>query len=130
MEIIDSRGFMMSNTLRQSVSKADRVLYNTMSRNAHKTVCTPQDIVDNLCPPYYIFTWASSGARVTITRSYKDFLSTIGDIGGVNELTLILLTLVYYLYHNRSYKSFMIKEVFFSNHPLSSDAELDKDKES
>ena len=121
---------MMPNTLRQSVSKADRIIYNTMSRDASKTVCMPEDIEKDSCTPYYVFSWASSGARLTITRSYKDFLSTIGDIGGVNELILIFIALAYSYYHSFAFRNYMIREVYYGNNFDVPDAEFVKDQDS
>ena len=54
----------------------------------------------------------SGGAIRTYTRNYKDFITTMGDLGGVREVVYSLVFYLYVLYNNRERKRAMVASIY------------------
>lgn len=111
-KIIDSKGFLLPETVRKVYSQIERTQPTNKVRPADKIQCTLQELDDFECQAYVTLSFQSGGLKYTINRKYKSLLETIGDIGGINEITLFIAGMIYYLFHQVAVKKFLVWQVF------------------
>ena len=108
LSILDNRGFLTSEVTRASFSKIESISTYSQARPATKITCTAEEIESDNCPLYWMISMISGGTTITITRQYKGWLETFGDIGGIKEVALIVAGLLYCLFHDRAVKDYMV----------------------
>ena len=74
--------------------------------------CTEATILSRTCRAYLRILWSSGGGTSTIIRTYKGWLETMGDVGGLKEVTIFAFGVLYWYFHNRRMKEYMIFQVF------------------
>ena len=99
--IIDDKGFMIGMTDRNKFYTTDRYFTNTRYRDAQTVQCLPEDIQNQACDAYLYYIYHSGPGKQTITRSYKGWLQTFGDIGGVTELLFVFFSISYSFWNHR-----------------------------
>ena len=90
--------------------------YVSAFRDSSVTYC-PAATVNNLfaCTPYYEFNVRPSIVTNKITRVYIDWLSTMAEIGGFNEITMILIGWVYAIYNRNRFLNFIKRKIYRKN---------------
>ena len=83
-----------------------------MQRDVGQLSCLPIEIEDGTCKYYYIYEFMSGGSVRTYTRNYKDFITAMGDLGGVREVVYSLVFYLYVLYNNRERKRAMVASIY------------------
>ena len=71
------------------------------------SACSNASIYGRTCPPYLSYRYAHSGTVQYITRSYVDFLSAFGNIGGFKELVFMSMLVLYSLYNEVMRKKYL-----------------------
>ncbi len=89
-DIIDDPGLYFNLKNKSRFSEVKKSTYRLLSRDATKLQCTLGEIEAAACSAFFEFEFASTGTNVKILRSYRGFVETLGDIGGVNEIVFIL----------------------------------------
>ena len=69
----------------------DRVTTTTGTRLTQALHCTEAQIDADLCEPYMILEYQSSGNEIEIKRYYKKLMGTISEIGGFWDLIFIVI---------------------------------------
>ena len=98
-KIIDNSGFFSGTNLKTEYSSVERQQFNSRYRDHVTVTCTAESILDYSCTSYISFFYNSGPAIETITRTYKGWLETLGDIGGVSEILFIAFSLIYSVYN-------------------------------
>ena len=111
-KIIDSKGFLLPETVSKVYSQIEQMQPTNKIRLDEKTHCTLQELDSFECQAYVTLSFQSGGQKYTIHRKYKSLLETIGDIGGINEITLFVAGMIYYLFHKVAVKKFLVWQVF------------------
>ena len=106
--IIDSKGFLTPEIDKAAFSQVKSTYTTSMSRPISETYCSTASIKDGSCYAYIWFSTISGGSTVTVSRSYKGWLETFGDIGGIKEVVLILSSLLYCFFHDRAVQDYMV----------------------
>ena len=101
-KIVDDRGFMIGKKDRETYFTADRYFTNQKARSSSNVQCTAQS-----CKSYFKYIYHSGPGQQTITRSYKGWLETFGDIGGVAELLFLFFSVIYSTWNHRQLKKYM-----------------------
>ena len=111
-KIIDSYGFLRSDKQRMSfvdVSKEARV---SNGRNGLITKCAAGEESMEACPPYLKVEIHASGTTLLMERSYRSITDTFGDIGGLKEILLLVISFFYGFYNQFFLKKFVADKVF------------------
>jgi hypothetical protein len=89
----DSKGlFDPDRKQRTRYYDISNVFVNNAYRDINKLQCTPEEVVDDNsdCSSYFEFTFQSSGVVFNYKRSYKTLGDTLGDIGGLNGVIILV----------------------------------------
>ena len=105
----------------------------TINYRNNKIVCDFAEVIEDdndICQPYLHFSFQSSGVLILNKRSYKTSGETIGAIGGMNSILVIILVLIYGPINENLRKEHIRSRVYDINKVLSdSDKKTDeKDK--
>ena len=101
------------------------------------TVCTTTQIDTGECFPYIYFNFEYSGTVNFITRTYVDFLTAFGNIGGFKELVFMSMLVLYSLYNEIMRKKYLNSKmvdientkIFFENNLLDKQIKTVGDKD-
>jgi hypothetical protein len=111
--IYDDRGIpLQGKTQRTNYNKIERIQNTLLYRESNQTHCSDSEFDDWTCRPYFIFEYVSGGKTVTLTRTYKSLLDTLGSVGGVKELIFLVFFYIYMYYNKRAKKLLMVAQVY------------------
>ena len=110
--IFDDKGFLSAKSLRSSITHSERIQMNLLYRDGSQTQCLPEELESYDCKGYFFFEIISGGTVVKITRSYKGFIETCGDIGGIKELIYLVFFYLYIFYNQRATKTMLVEQVY------------------
>jgi hypothetical protein len=110
--IWDHEGYFFGSTLRDSFFSVEKTVTSMATRPVGQLYCTKNQIKDKSCSWYYFFLYISGGKEARITRSYKEFISTMGDIGGVKEFLSFVVFILYKYYNDYHRKRVMVAQVY------------------
>ena len=111
-KIVDDRGFMIGKSDRNTYYTTDRYFTNSKARSSSNVQCTVEEIEGFGCKVYFYYIYHSGPGQQTITRSYKGWLETFGDIGGVAELLFLFFTFIYSTWNHRQLKKYMAWQIY------------------
>jgi len=111
-KIEDTAGFLSSNVVRASFIDSDNVMMKYSYRQASQTTCTTQEITSDTCIPYVRLGYSSSGSNRLVQRSYVGLFETLGNIGGLKEILLLIIALSYGCYYDRALRNHIAEEVY------------------
>jgi len=77
--------------------------------------CTPDQIGPNNtggCTSYFEFWIMSSGTTSTLRRKYKTLVETFGEIGGVQSVMYIILSLLYIQYNKYAREKYLLNRLY------------------
>ena len=95
----------------------DRANFVKGSRLTLSTHCLSQQIEAGLCEPYVEIVLRSSKEKMVIQRRYTQFFGIISEIGGFNDMIIIVIWVVYAAYNAYAYKRQVRAEILTSlNH--------------
>ena len=95
-----------------SYTSVEKSLFSSQARDPSQIQCTSAQIDSRICRAYFRIIFGSGGAASTVTRTYKGWLETMGDVGGLKEVTIFAFGVLYWYFHNRRLKEYMIFQVF------------------
>ena len=110
--IYDDLGYYFGATKVDSFFSIEKFNPSVSTRDATKLYCTKQEVIDDECGWYYSFMFISGGREAVITRTYKDLVSTIGDIGGVKEFVFLIFAVIYSAYNSNQKKKDMVRRIY------------------
>ena len=110
--IWDNEGYFFGTSKRDSYFSVEKVVTSMATRDGSELSCTKASIRDRSCNWFYFFLYISGGKEARITRSYKEFIATMGDIGGVMEFVYFFVFAVYKVYNDRHRKHMMVAQVY------------------
>ena len=90
----------------------DRVTTTTGTRLTQALHCTEAQIDADLCEPYMILEYQSSGNEVQIKRYYNKFMGTVSEIGGFWDLIFIVLGFLSGLWNTWRYKKWLNNQIY------------------
>ena len=111
-DIIDDPGLYFNLQNRSRFSEVKQSSYSLVNRDATKHQCTLGEIEAAHCSPFFEFEFTSTGTNVKILRSYRGFVETLGDIGGVNEIVFILCWYTNWFYLILAKQKVVVGKVF------------------
>lgn len=98
-----------------SVEKRD---YFTQHRDQNQIWCSFEQIKSRKnCKPYLRFDLRAGGETKTLTRKYPFILDTFGNIGGMAEVMIIIINLIYAGFNSYSMMKYIIKQVYSQDEP-------------
>jgi hypothetical protein len=103
LEVWDDNSIYNPPVLRDTKYTTKKSEYSSAYRDSSIVHC-PEATVNNIyaCHPYYEINIRPSKTTRKITRVYIDWLSTLSEIGGFTEITLIFVGWIYTIYnHNK-----------------------------
>ena len=103
-QIYDDDIGIVGERLTQEYIDTDKTTTVTGSRLTQSVHCTKQQIATGFCEYYTKIINRSSNEKMVIERRYKQFFGVISEIGGFNDLIIIILWAVYFFYNSYSYK--------------------------
>ena len=83
---------------------SDNLKVMTGSRVTRSTHCTEKQIEEGRCEPYIEAVQRTSKEKFVIQRRYKTIFGVISEIGGFNDLIILVLWVSYFIYNSYSYK--------------------------
>ena len=95
---------IISKRLTQEFINVDKVKTVTGSRLTQSAYCSEQQIATGFCEYYTKIINRSSNEKMVIERRYKQFFGVISEIGGFNDLIILILWVFYFFYNSYSYK--------------------------
>lgn len=110
--IFDDKGFLSAESARASFTHSERIQMNLLYRDGSQTQCLPEELESYECKGYFFFEVVSGGTLRKITRSYKGFIETCGDIGGIKELIYLVFFYLYIFYNQRATKTLLVEQVY------------------
>jgi hypothetical protein len=110
--IWDDEGYFFGTTLRDSFFSVEKTITSMATRPAGELYCKRSQITDRSCNWFYFFLYISGGKEARITRSYKEIISTMGDIGGVKEFLYFIAFMFYKYYNDYHRKRVMVAQVY------------------
>ena len=102
---------IIGERLTQKFIDVDRTKTVTGSRLTQSVYCTKQQIDSGHCEYYTQVITRSSNEKMIIQRRYKQFFGAISEIGGFNDLIIIILWAFYFFYNSYSYKRMIRSEL-------------------
>ena len=103
-QIYDDDIGIFSDRLTQEYIDTDKTRTVTGSRLTRSVYCTKQQINSGLCEYYTKIIHRASNEKMVIERRYKQFFGVISEIGGFNDLIILVLWVFYFFYNSYSYK--------------------------
>ena len=70
------------------------------------------DFITGRCPIYFVMMFLPSGSLTKITRTYPKFLDSVGQIGGVAEIFMMVGGLIYAGYNSKKLTSYLREKLF------------------
>ena len=102
---------ILNERLTQEFINVDKVKTVTGSRLALSVHCSEQQIDAGLCEYYTKIIHRSSNEKMVIERRYKQFFGVISEIGGFNDLIVLVLWVFYFSYNYYCYKEMIRSEL-------------------
>lgn len=112
LEVADDEGFLFERKSVQKFTDTEMVTSTIGWRNISHIACSLDRIGYTDCKPYFEFAFLTSNAEVTYTRFYKGLLETVGEIGGLKDLIMMSCFYIYFFYHKKAEKDYVIRSVF------------------
>ena len=106
-EIWDERIDFIGEQFKESYIDFETVFTRGIARPAAQLACTTQQIISSLCAPYFVFDFKSGNQLKKIKRTYKMVLDTLGNMGGIFEITFSLAAVLYCCYKERARNNYM-----------------------
>ncbi len=100
-EIIDDAGFLQGKKLADDYTAIDSTSYSASDRDPSQLTCTPTQMMDNTCIPYWIQNSVTSPRKMVIKRQYKGMVETFSELGGTADMLLTIFCFPYGLYLGR-----------------------------
>ena len=99
---------------RQATSQvtAEKTNLMTIARSADSITCTPESVGGHQCRVYMKFQTISGGKVQKFIRSYKGAIETIGEIGGIRDIVFTAALAIYWLFHSKLTKKFMVNTIY------------------
>ena len=120
VQVLDDKLDFGGPYLREEFISVESTFSSIKTRNGYVTHC-PMGDKDHLderdrsCAPYFQFTVQAGGAKKTILRTYPKFMDTLGNIGGIFEITAFIGSLLYFFCREKSYKQYNQQEILRKN---------------
>lgn len=125
--IQDSSGTFSKEVERAKYLDVGRQELAQSFRDITQFTCTALQYASSTCLPYITIEYFSSGTDQALFRTYTGILDTLGNIGGLKEVIMIVFAFIYSFYHDRSMKKYMINKIYDSK-GIFEYAKLQKDK--
>ena len=103
-QIYDDDIGIFSDRLTQQYIDTDKTRTVTGSRLTQSVHCTKQQIATGFCEYYTKIIHRASNEKMVIERRYKQFFGVISEIGGFNDLIILVLWVFYSFYNSYAYK--------------------------
>ena len=116
-EIIDDAGFLQGKQLANSYTAIDSTSYSASDRDPAQLTCTPVQMMDNSCIPYWIQNSVTSPRKMVIKRQYKGMVETFSELGGTADMLLTIFFFPYSLYLSRILKEQLVALIHGVNKP-------------
>ena len=100
-EIVDDAGFLQGKERAGIYSSIDSTSYSATDRDSSQLSCTPAQMMDNSCIPYWIQSFGTSPRKMVIKRQYKGMVETFSELGGTADMLFMIFCFPYSLYHSR-----------------------------
>ena len=110
-EIYDDPGMYYPLRRRIKYSQIDKVTVSSRTRDGSLT-CSPAAFSSGACIPFALFDFMSGSKKVKLTRYYKGIVETLGDVGGLNSMVLIIFIYLNLFYLQLIKKKMLTKMVF------------------
>lgn len=111
-EVIDSKIDFFNNFKRDEFYDFEYRQVLSKLRDGNDRYCTPANAAILECDPYFFLEFRAGGTTVTLERRYRKLLDTLGDIGGVFEIMIIIGSLMFMGCRDRFYREDM-RRIFF-----------------
>ena len=111
-EIANDKGFLFGEDTVSSFLHSSSDSYMLQQRDPSSLQCSLHQVDKYQCSGYIYMEVMSGGKTRIITRDYKGVVETLGDLGGVKELLLIVFVSVYGIYNQTVIKRVMVEEVY------------------
>ena len=109
-EVMQERGFLSKIETTHRYVSVDKSTSQIRNRDSSQTTCLENKI--DYCTPYIVHNFLMTNKKMKIVRSYKGFVESISEIGGMIDLIFIIFVLMYSFYHRFAYQSFFIEEIY------------------
>lgn len=85
----------LGEKLKKEYAEMDSIRSDIFQRDENQIYCTDTEIRDGKCAPYINIKFSAGGKSTTIKRNYKKPSELMGDIGGINEVFLIIFSFLF-----------------------------------
>ena len=110
--VVDSAGFLTEDTERARFADIGVQFNKYAWRNPSVLGCDLDKVPRKGCQPYNLIVFTSSGAEQIFQRTYVGLFETLGNIGGLKEIVMIAIGLLYMHYHAHAEAQFLRENVF------------------
>ena len=110
--IIDTAGFFSNPSIRANFADFSEYKSSYAYRDISKITCSKTEVESNICVPYTVFEYSSSGSSLTVERSYVGLFETIANIGGLKEILFMVMMLIYSLYNAKVERCYLFNMIF------------------
>jgi len=116
-EVMQERGFLSKLQTTHSFVSVDKSTTQIRTRDATQTTCT--EAAFDFCMPYILHNFVMTNNKQKVVRSYKGFVESISEIGGMIDLIYLVFGMAYSIYHSTAVKAYFVKEVYGIDKPVS-----------
>ena len=97
--VMDYTGILPAWSFTQKLFGIESSIYSITNRNTQRTTCTPKQALDFEneidCPSYFTYMIQSSGKVHINKRTYVSLVDILSTVGGINNVLMIVLQLIY-----------------------------------
>ena len=109
-EIYDESRYFFQQTLRTNITSIEKVVANSKGRDATQLSCSLASF--STCTPYLEFQFISGASKTKYYRSYRTISQLLSQIGGINNMTLIIFVYINLIYNYYAKKILLVDRVF------------------
>lgn len=106
-KVVDETNYLQPSHEAKTYSEVGRE-ETTIYQRFGEITCTSAEVVAGSCRPYLTIFFNHMGVTDTITRTYADLQTAVGDIGGFLEIILFAAAIVYTFYNQRYMDRFLV----------------------
>ena len=111
--IYNDAGFPLGKKLVKSYTDFEPMKFSLSDRNKNAAACSESDPMKYLaCSPFFVLEIMNTKKSVNVYRSYKGFVETISEIGGMIDLILIVVVFAYNLYNNKIVQKELVYQIY------------------
>ena len=109
-EVMQERGFLSKLETTHKYVSVDKTTTQLRNRNPAQTTCYVGQ--HEYCLPYIVHNFIMTNKKLQIVRSYKGFVESISEIGGMIDLIFLCFALIYSFYHSSAINRFLAQKIY------------------